>query len=117
MERKRNITDVKNEMDYGTYVTVSLVNYLQLNIFIYLNFNILLLFYKSVINYESEEPTSWKFWRKRRYVVGSLAFLGFFTSYILRVNLSVAIVAMTANNSIVHDNGSISYVSMILKIF
>ncbi|XP_044011343.1 sialin-like [Aphidius gifuensis] len=41
----------------------------------------------------------WKFWKKRRYVVGMLAFFGFFTSYILRVNLSVAIVAMTSTSN------------------
>ncbi|KAK0182538.1 hypothetical protein PV327_000667 [Microctonus hyperodae] len=43
-----------------------------------------------------DEVVGWKFWKKRRYVVSLLAFLGFFTSYILRVNLSVAIVAMTS---------------------
>ncbi|XP_034940999.1 vesicular glutamate transporter 2.2-like [Chelonus insularis] len=37
----------------------------------------------------------WKFWKKRRYVVALLSFLGFFSSYILRVNLSIAIVNMT----------------------
>jgi hypothetical protein len=34
---------------------------------------------------------------KRRYIVACLAFLGFCVIYMLRVNLSVAIVAMTAN--------------------
>ncbi|CAD6209083.1 GSCOCG00003718001-RA-CDS [Cotesia congregata] len=47
---------------------------------------------------EMDEPVGWKFWKKRRYVVGVLAFFGFFTSYILRVNLSVAIVAMTTSS-------------------
>lgn len=55
---------------------------------------------------------SWKFWKKRRHVVGVLAFLGFFTSYILRVNLSVAIVAMVqAEVQKVDENGNIYYVS------
>eukprot|EP00095_Tigriopus_kingsejongensis_P003697 maker-scaffold1581_size34907-snap-gene-0.7 protein:Tk03697 transcript:maker-scaffold1581_size34907-snap-gene-0.7-mRNA-1 annotation:"vesicular glutamate transporter -like" len=40
---------------------------------------------------------------QRRYVVASLAFLGFCVIYMLRVNLSVAIVAMTANRT--HDMG------------
>ncbi|XP_057337774.1 vesicular glutamate transporter 2.1-like [Microplitis mediator] len=48
---------------------------------------------------EMDEAVGWKFWKKRRYVVGVLAFFGFFTSYILRVNLSVAIVAMTSSSS------------------
>ncbi|XP_050431830.1 vesicular glutamate transporter 1-like [Adelges cooleyi] len=37
------------------------------------------------------------FWRQRRNLVGFLAFLGFFNIYTLRVNLSVAIVAMTSS--------------------
>ncbi|XP_076245083.1 major facilitator superfamily transporter 9 isoform X1 [Calliopsis andreniformis] len=57
------------------------------------------------VKYEDELASSWKFWKKRRYVVGVLAFLGFFTSYILRVNLSVAIVAMTAKIEKVDANG------------
>lgn len=36
-----------------------------------------------------------KFWEKRRYVVTLMLFLGFFNIYSLRINLSVAIVAMT----------------------
>lgn len=56
--------------------------------------------------YEGEDDvSSWIFWKKRRYVVAILAFLGFFTSYILRVNLSVAIVAMTEDK--VDENGVI----------
>lgn len=48
------------------------------------------------------------FWKKRRYVVVFMAFLGFFNVYSLRVNLSVAIVAMTekredAEGNIVQD--------------
>ena len=59
-----------------------------------------------------EEQLSWRFWKKRRYIVGVLAFLGFFMSYILRVNLSIAIVAMTANNTIKDETGNIiGYVS------
>nr|XP_036220804.1 sialin-like [Bactrocera oleae] len=54
-------------------------------------------------------PLSWKFWKKRRYVVVFLAFLGFFNVYSLRVNLSVAIVAMTENRTVIDDAGNISY--------
>lgn len=34
------------------------------------------------------------FWRQRRYVVAIMLFLGFFNVYSLRVNVSIAIVAM-----------------------
>ncbi|XP_044011882.1 sialin-like isoform X2 [Aphidius gifuensis] len=39
----------------------------------------------------------WKFWKKRRNVVGLLVFLGFFMSNSLRVNLSIAVVVMTTS--------------------
>ncbi|GLH15799.1 Uncharacterized protein GBIM_20228, partial [Gryllus bimaculatus] len=42
---------------------------------------------------------AWKLWRRRRYLVALLAFLGFFNVYALRVNLSVAIVSMTSNRT------------------
>lgn len=48
---------------------------------------------------EIDEAVGWKLWKKRRNVVVVLAFFGFFTSYILRVNLSTAIVAMTTSSS------------------
>ncbi|XP_072381509.1 sialin-like isoform X1 [Diabrotica undecimpunctata] len=49
----------------------------------------------------------WTFWRMRRYVVAVLAFLGFFTSYALRVNLSIAIVAMTEFRNVTLENGMV----------
>ncbi|XP_049766857.1 vesicular glutamate transporter 2-like [Schistocerca cancellata] len=52
----------------------------------------------------------WKVWRRRRYVVALLAFLGFFNVYALRVNLSVAIVAMTAYRNVTLDNGTVTQV-------
>lgn len=60
--------------------------------------------------YDSEdivetEPLSWKFWKKRRYIVVLLAFFGFFNVYSLRVNLSVAIVAMTENRTVINEQG------------
>ena len=43
---------------------------------------------------------------KRRYLIASLAFFGFCIIYMLRVNLSVAIVAMTANKTHLLENGT-----------
>ncbi|XP_043271667.1 sialin isoform X2 [Venturia canescens] len=77
MERKKNSVEPSKDTDYGT------------------------------VRYEEQEKTSWRFWKKRRYVVGVLAFFGFFTSYILRVNLSVAIVAMTSNSSRLDEFGNV----------
>lgn len=60
---------------------------------------------------EDLDVPSWMFWKKRRYVVASLAFFGFFNVYALRVNLSIAIVAMTEVKEIVTENGTTTYVS------
>lgn len=46
------------------------------------------------------------FWRKRRYTVVFMAFFGFFNVYALRVNLSVAIVAMVEKRNITLGNGT-----------
>ncbi|XP_067000876.2 vesicular glutamate transporter 2 [Anabrus simplex] len=59
---------------------------------------------------DSNQGPTWLFWRRRRYIVAFLAFLGFFNVYALRVNLSVAIVAMTANRTVQGENGTVSYV-------
>ena len=48
---------------------------------------------------------------KRRYLIASLAFFGFCIIYMLRVNLSVAIVAMTANKTTLLENGTTITVS------
>lgn len=53
------------------------------------------------------------FWKRRRYIVVFMAFLGFFNVYSLRVNLSVAIVAMTENRTVHYENGTVGYVSII----
>ena len=50
---------------------------------------------------------------KRRYLIASLAFFGFCIIYMLRVNLSVAIVAMTANKTRTLENGTTITVSRI----
>uniref|UniRef100_A0A1B6KKS8 Sialin n=1 Tax=Graphocephala atropunctata TaxID=36148 RepID=A0A1B6KKS8_9HEMI len=47
------------------------------------------------------------FWKKRRYMLTLLAFLGFFNMYTARVNLSVAIVAMNSPYSVTLDNGTV----------
>lgn len=39
-----------------------------------------------------------------------MVFFGFFNVYSLRVNLSVGIVAMTANRTVHYDNGTVGYV-------
>ncbi|GJQ86527.1 hypothetical protein Trydic_g10427 [Trypoxylus dichotomus] len=56
-----------------------------------------------------EEYPLWMFWKRRRYVVAVLAFFGFFNVYSLRVNLSIAIVSMTENKTIIHENGTVTY--------
>lgn len=48
-------------------------------------------------------------WRKRRYLVVLLTFIGFINVYTLRINLSVGIVAMTEIKTVEHANGSITY--------
>ncbi|KAF6205216.1 hypothetical protein GE061_019383 [Apolygus lucorum] len=50
------------------------------------------------------QRSRWKFWERRRHVVALLAFFGFFNVYAMRVNLSVAIVAMT---SPIVENGTV----------
>ncbi|XP_045493507.1 sialin isoform X1 [Colias croceus] len=62
------------------------------------------------IKEHTEQSTSWRFWRKRRLVVSLLAFFGFFNVYALRVNLSVAVVAMTEPMETELENGTIVYV-------
>ncbi|XP_018336577.1 sialin isoform X2 [Agrilus planipennis] len=59
---------------------------------------------------ENEEKIPWwKIWKRRRYLVACLAFLGFCNIYTLRVNLSIAVVAMTENKSVILENGTTIY--------
>ncbi|XP_054263377.1 vesicular glutamate transporter 1-like [Macrosteles quadrilineatus] len=51
-------------------------------------------------------PT-WMFWKRRRYLVTFLVFIGFVNVYSLRVNLSVAIVAMTSAYNVTLANGTV----------
>uniref|UniRef100_A0A2A4IVF3 Major facilitator superfamily (MFS) profile domain-containing protein n=1 Tax=Heliothis virescens TaxID=7102 RepID=A0A2A4IVF3_HELVI len=57
-----------------------------------------------------DHQMSWCFWRRRRLVVALLAFFGFFNVYALRVNLSVAVVAMTEPVETKLENGTIVYI-------
>lgn len=59
------------------------------------------------------EQLSWRFWRKRRYIVVLMSFCGFFNVYSLRVNLSVAIVAMSENRTVHYANGTMGHVCVI----
>ncbi|CAH1368173.1 hypothetical protein MTP99_009511 [Tenebrio molitor] len=52
---------------------------------------------------------SWMFWKKRRYVLAIMAFFGLFNLYTLQSNLSIAIVVMTENKTIVLDDNSVVY--------
>ncbi|KAK5646080.1 hypothetical protein RI129_004544 [Pyrocoelia pectoralis] len=52
----------------------------------------------------------WMIWKRRRYVVATMAFFGFFNVFALRAVLSIAIVAMTAPTEVVDQNGTISQV-------
>lgn len=58
----------------------------------------------------SLHSSKWRFSIPRRYVVAVMAFFGFCNVYALRVNLSVAIVAMTSNYSHI-ENGTEQFVS------
>lgn len=58
-------------------------------------------------NFRNVDPTP--FWKRRRYFVVLMAFLGLFNVYALRVNLSVAIVAMTENRTVQHADGTVTY--------
>lgn len=46
----------------------------------------------------------------RRYQMAVMTFFGFLVFYVFRVNLSIAIVAMTANRTNTHENGTEYYV-------
>lgn len=71
-------------------------------------------FYNSTERERIRERTNhtpcWRFWEKRRLIVALLAFFGFFNVYALRVNLSVAVVAMTEPLQVQLANGTIVYV-------
>lgn len=49
-------------------------------------------------------------------MIAILAFFGFFNVYSLRVNLSIAIVAMTANQTVAHLNGELEQVKHLIGV-
>ncbi|XP_049792913.1 vesicular glutamate transporter 1-like isoform X3 [Schistocerca nitens] len=57
----------------------------------------------------TEATWRWTYGLPRRYFVALMAFLGFCNVYALRVNMSVAIVAMSSNRTSVDQNGTITY--------
>lgn len=62
---------------------------------------------ESTIEAPAGQSWTWRFWRRRRHLVAFLAFLGFFNVYTLRVNLSIAIVAMTSIRNVTAENGTV----------
>ena len=66
---------------------------------------------ENVPNTIDESKSSYKCSRiPRRYLIAFLGFFGFLHVYLLRVNMSFAIVAMTSNNSRIDSNGTTYYV-------
>lgn len=49
------------------------------------------------------------FWRKKRYLIVFLAFMGYVNLYTMRVDLSMAIVAITENRTVDHEDGNVTY--------
>ena len=62
-----------------------------------------------IISFSTPE-WSWRLF-PHRYRIALLAFFGFFNIYTLRVNLSVAIVAMTASHQMIDYHGNTTIVS------
>lgn len=54
-----------------------------------------------------DKSPGWRFWKRRRYVVAFMSFLGFFNVYALRANLSIAIIVMTENKSVSIGNETV----------
>ncbi|XP_075232404.1 vesicular glutamate transporter 1-like isoform X2 [Lycorma delicatula] len=61
---------------------------------------------KSAVEYARDVPKESIVWLPRRYLVAILGFLGFANIYALRVNLSVAIIAMTSNQTVITLNST-----------
>lgn len=63
------------------------------------------------------DPNWWKMWRNRRYILSIMAFFGMFNMYSCRVNMSVAVVAMTKNGTEPNFDWSSSEKGLILSSF
>lgn len=72
---------------------------------------LLTFFFTKKSPFSNKNDPKWMFWKRRRHVVALMAFLGFFNMYALRVNLSIAIVAMVQIHKEELDNGTIITVS------
>lgn len=58
------------------------------------------------------------FWKRRRYVLVMMTFLGCTVMYTMRVAMSIAIVAMTENRTVVREDGTgVGYVSFWVERF
>ncbi|XP_065074085.1 sialin-like [Ochlerotatus camptorhynchus] len=64
---------------------------------------------KSIRISDGIDTPLWMFWKRQRYMVVAMTFLGYFNMYSLRVNLSVAIVAMTDLREVMHPNGTVEF--------
>lgn len=60
---------------------------------------------QTVLN-DGIQITIWTFWRRKRYVVTLMTFLGFVNVLALRANVSVAVTDMTTKHLITSDNGT-----------
>ncbi|GLH02143.1 Uncharacterized protein GBIM_08180 [Gryllus bimaculatus] len=52
------------------------------------------------------DAPKWKFWKRRRYILTAMTFLGFFNMLALRSNVSVAVTAMTTKRTVDLENGT-----------
>ncbi|CAG2055854.1 unnamed protein product [Timema podura] len=64
----------------------------------------------SLVKPDSHLGPRWMFWRRRRDILTVLAFFGFINMSILRINLSIAILAMTSKYPVITNNGTTIYV-------
>lgn len=76
--------------------------------------HVLLLNLLTVVTAFRQAPLMETNWFSKRYLIAFLAFFGFANIYALRVNLSVAIVVMTSNYTIVGPNGPEIVVSFLI---
>lgn len=49
------------------------------------------------------------FWLRKRYLIVFLTFMGYANLYTMRVDLSMAIVAITENRTVVNEDGNVTF--------